>query len=209
MKNGIVVDLDGTLLNTNTFKKFITFIGKKSLSKCNIITPLYFCLLVLLRKIRLISSHERFKYYILKHSTKHIDEKLMVEFSNELVCYENRKLLDLIDQYREKDYALILSTAAPNVYANIIGKYYKFDAVCSSEMPNNDDIWKENVNEQKKRNTLALLGEHNMKLSVFITDHYDDIPLLLYPKDKNIIVNPSNKTLCSLDKHNIKYELLN
>lgn len=208
MKKAIVVDLDGTLLCTNTFKHFISFICKKSLSEWKFKKTIYICFLVVLRRIRLISSHEKLKYYILKHSFNFVDEKLMVEFSNKLFLYENRRLLDLIDRYRENGYGIILSTAAPAVYANIIGKHYKFDAVCSSEMPNNDNVWHENVNELKKINTLAMLSELNMDFSVFVTDHYDDIPLLLENKDKNIIVNPSNKTLCLLGIHNIKYDLL-
>ena len=208
MKKAIVIDLDGTLLCTNTFKHFISFICKKSLLKWNFIKTIYFCFLVILRKTRLISSHEKLKYYILKHSFNYVDEKLMIEFANGLFHYENHRLLDLIDQYRENGYGIILSTAAPSVYADIIGKHYKIDAICSSEMPYDDNEWHENVNERKKNNTLAMLNVLNMDLSVFVTDHYDDIPLLLEPKDKNIIVNPSNKTLCLLDKHNIKYDLL-
>lgn len=207
MRNAIVVDLDGTLFKTNTFKHFIVFVVKKALKKFDLFTALILLSLVALRKIRLISTHEKMKYKVLKRSSKYVDKQLMDEFVEVLFPYVNRKVLDVLDNYKNTGYRSILSTAAPCCYADLIGQKYLFDATCSSEMPANAN-WTENVRETKKANTLALLQRCNMTMQVLVTDHYDDIPLLLEPKERNIVVYPSPKTIVLLNKNGIKYDIM-
>ena len=64
MRKGLVVDLDGSLMNTNTFQKYIVFIIKEAALVCRfdiVITLFYWATL---RKCRCI-THEKMKYHIL------------------------------------------------------------------------------------------------------------------------------------------------
>ena len=207
MKKAIVIDLDGTLFNTNTFEKYIIFVCICALRNFDFYTAFSLPLLVILRKIRLISTHERLKYLILKSSKKYSNEEKMQELVKKLRKFENSKVVALMGQYRSEGYSMMLSTAAPEVYAKIVASSYGFDCYRASEIPLGKD-WRENVNKRKRDNTLNSLKENGCELSVLITDHYDDLPLLSMPKELNYVVNPSQKTLQQLYENNIIYKLL-
>ena len=89
-------------------------------------------------------------------------------------------------------------------YANL------FDFVLSTPVPNSDkdSLWSENICNTKFKRTISFLQNHNFSFSIFLTDHYDDIPLLEIQKSKNILVNPSKYTLEKVKEKNIKFEIL-
>ncbi len=207
MKKTIIIDLDGTLLKTNTFEHYILFVVKTALKRIDIRTVFLISILVLLRKVRLISTHEKMKYHILKGTASYATPQRMRELATLLEHYENMNVFSLKESFKEKNYVTILSTAAPMPYAKIISEDFGFDHCSASEMPLGKE-WKENVNEQKKKNTLNMLNSFNGELCVFVTDHYDDLPLLRLPKECNYVVNPSDKTKKYLDDNNIEYRLL-
>ena len=60
----------------------------------------------------------------------------------------------------------------------------------------------------KKNKTLNFLKDRVIKISVLMTDHYDDLPLLCENKDYNYLVNPSLKTLKSCRMAGVSFELL-
>ena len=207
MKKAIVVDLDGTLLRTNTFVHYIKYVCKKALLHGNVFVVIWICLLVFLRKIRMISSHENLKRRILACSKQYSKEDNMQELALELSKYENLKVLSIMDIYKEKGYAVVLSSAAPEGYAKWIAKQYMFDFVCATKM-SVDRNWRENVGEVKMQNTLSLLEEKVLTLSVLITDHYDDLPLLRIEKEANFVVNPTEETKKRIEESHIKCEYI-
>ena len=148
MKDAVVVDLDGILMNTNTFVRFIVFVCKREILKLRFWIPLHLCLLVLFRKCRIISSHELFKKRVLVASEKYCNENDMIRFSDSLQSYVNPKVLALFMNYQEKGFCTVLSSAAPACYAKLISEKYHFDSWCATQFPNADD-WHENVSEFK------------------------------------------------------------
>ena len=203
MNKAIVVDLDGTLLKTNTFLQYIKFVCYEMLKQGDVFRVGIICFLVFLRKIRIISSHEKLKKRILIISKRYTDENRMNKLIKELCYFENKEVIFLLGKYKSMGYVSVLSTAAPCVYAALIGKCYGFNFVCSTAMPNQEE-WHENVNEQKKKNTISLLENNSLKLAVMITDHYDDLPLLLLDKEDNFIINPTDKSKKIMEKKHIK-----
>lgn len=207
MKKTVVVDLDGTLFSTNTFEHYILFVIKESLKQFDVWTVIYVTILVVLRKLRLISTHERMKYIILKQSARYANQERMRKLVGTLVKFENECVVKKMQELKEKGYVLLLSTAAPKPYAEIISSDYGFDYFCATEIPEGKE-WRENVNKQKKKNTIELINSFDGKLSVLITDHYDDIPLLCEPKECNYLVNPSEKTKDYLEENCVSYTFL-
>ena len=207
MKKTVVIDLDGTLFSTNTFEHYILFVIKEALKRFDVWTAFYVACLVALRKIRLISTHERMKYKILKRSACYSTQIRMRSLVDSLKKFENVDVLKMMQKYKEQGYVLLLSTAAPQPYAGIISSDYGFDYFCATEMPERIG-WRENVNQQKKKNTIELLDSFGGQLSVLITDHYDDIPLLCVPKECNYLVSPTEKSRTILDDNKVSYTLL-
>lgn len=205
-RKALVVDLDGTLMDTNTFKDYIVYTSIIALKKARYDLALIFCFLVFARKVRII-SHELMKKYILLFSKSMMKEKILSDFVDTLWPKLNGKVLDIVTKWLNTDSFVLLSTAAPESYASLIAKRLHLDGCCASQIPKRGFSWKENVRTVKCKNTLSYLGVNHVTLEVMLTDHYDDLPLLSVPKYKNIIVNPSAKTISYLRRNNIEFEV--
>ena len=198
LKKAVIIDLDGTLIYENTFKEFLKFIGIEAIKVFRLD-------IALVRKMRFI-SHKNMKFHVLKISQSLTTVKKMEYFSKRLLAGINTCVIEKVEYYKQNGYSIYLSTAAPICYAKWIGKHLRFNGVLATPMP--CDKWEENVREKKKDNTLAYLIHQNASLEILLTDHYDDVPLLSVPKERNYIVNPSLKTINMLNEYHIEYVLL-
>ena len=206
-QKALVVDLDGTLMDTNTFKDYIIYVCMLALKKVRLDLVFLLCFLVFLRKTRLV-SHELMKRLILLASKSLMNEKYLSDFVDTLWPKINVKVQDIISQWQDSNEFVLLSTAAPESYALIIAKRLALNGCSATPMPKRGINWKENVRRIKCENTLLFLGENNLTLEVFLTDHYDDLPFLKVAKKQNLIVNPSARTISCLNKNCIKYEII-
>lgn len=204
LKKAVIIDLDGTLIYKNTFKEFLKFIGIEAIKVFRLDIALGIFLFVLLRKMRFI-SHKNMKFHVLEISQSLTTVKKMEYFSKKLLVWINACVLEKVEYYKKNGYFIYLSTAAPICYAKWIGKYLRFNGVLATPMP--CDKWEENIREKKKDNTLAYLIHQNASLEILLTDHYDDVPLLSVPKERNYMVHPSLKTINMLNEYHIEYEL--
>lgn len=203
MKKSLIIDLDGTLLNTNTFKEYIKYIFNNTLKKRKFLISVQIVVYVILRKLRII-SHECMKKHILKYTSPFMSSEKLKKFTQTLYRKENLKVVELLLKYKAQNYLCILSTAAPESYAKIIANHYGFDNCIAT--PNYIiNSWKENVKENKKENTINFLKRNNASLNIFITDHHDDLPLLKIPKEINIMVNPNTQTQRILKENHITF----
>lgn len=209
MQKAVVVDLDGTLLAINTFKSYIGFVGKSACRQGRADIAVILAFWVGLRKCRWI-THEKMKYHILKCSERFMNKNKLDSFVDYIMSFLNKKVYENTLAYRRQDYWLCLSTAAPVSYASLIAQQLSLDSVCATPMPSQTGLktWKENVKEVKCKNTLQHLSLHDLHLNILMTDHYDDIPLLRITKEKNILVNPSSKTLDIANQHHITYTII-
>ena len=200
----IVIDLDGTLLNVNTFHKWFIFLFKKTLF-INPIDSLKI-LFIALRRILKVIEHKDMKYKILKISeskkyTVHVDE-----FVSTLDIYLNKEVFS----YIKEENITILATAAPSLYTQTIAKKYNLNySICTP--PSSQEEWYENIREEKKESLKELLNILNIrKIDRVISDHYDDIPIMEMA-EKTLLVNASLKTqnLIRNNKNIRNIELLN
>lgn len=209
MQKAVIVDFDGTLVKINSFEKFFKQLFKYWIMNLKIGYSLYLLFLILIRKMKLI-EHAELKKRTLQY-VQNKDIKIFIEqFSKKLISDVNANVVEIIQNYRNEGYAIHLCTAAPKLYIEKFTSYFsfKFDEIVCTDSPTEEMDWKENLGEHKLYSTNILLHKRSEKLMVLLTDSYDDIPLLKIHKLKNIIVNPSEKTIKLLKKENIPFELI-
>ncbi|NDV96112.1 haloacid dehalogenase-like hydrolase [Dysgonomonas sp. 521] len=207
MRRGVVVDLDRTFIKINSFEFFYIFLLKYSLVsfKMGYFFKLFF--LILGRKCKLY-SHEKLKYYTLIE-TYSIKSETLDSFSEILVSHINYKVIKIINEYKEKGYTICLATAAPILYVeNFVTRFKLFDSVVCTSIPQKKKPWEENLGITKLNNVKNLFQKQNCSINVVITDHADDIPLLLNSEDTNYLVSPSKKSIAQINKHLIKYKII-
>lgn len=101
MRKGLVVDLDGSLMNTNTFQKYIVFIIKEAALVCRfdiVITLFYW---VTLRKCRCI-THEKMKYHILVKTCFFMNSQRLELFVDWLMNDINVSVRNILEAKKEQ-----------------------------------------------------------------------------------------------------------
>lgn len=179
MKKAIIIDLDGTLLRTNTFSDYILYSCCQSLRSFRLDLVFLLLLFSFLRKLRII-SHARMKYLILRHTTTFMQQHNRINsFVAKELTYENPTVITHLHNYASQSYLTVLATAAPSLYAELIASHYHFDhclATPPASIPYSQ--WRENKRQEKLHNVQKTLTSANAEISVVITDHSDDQPLL-------------------------------
>lgn len=205
---GVVIDLDGTLLLGNSFERYYFFLLRRAFQEGRLLCLLRLLALLLGRKLRFY-SHSCFKQRVLMQ--KGLDEQQLQIFVDTLVKEVNPEVLELYKDYRSRDYYTCLATAAPLVYARIIGDKFGFDAVCATASVNGnyaDGSWVENIRENKLAYVDSFLARKGVSIDVVITDHHDDLPLIKRAKESSIMVAPSAETIRFLVQHEVPYNII-
>lgn len=202
MKKALAIDLDGTLLATNTFRDYLAFCGRLSLNALRFDLALSIAFWVALRKVRII-SHSTMKGRLLSRTASFMQRRgrldLFVE--HELLAV-NTHVLQFMEQFRNRGYLLVLCTAAPGMYAHPIAENLHIDLCCATLLPSEVVIgrWYENVGQHKVDALRRMLQVHKAELDVVVTDHHDDLPLLNSNEGSNFVVAPSSVTQQLLQK---------
>jgi len=211
MKKAIVVDFDGTFVKVNSFELFAKYLVFFSISHINFRLFAFLFLELLKRKFRL-ESHEELKKHILFYLKNNCIDNVLSTFLICLKSYVNDDVLNRLRKWKQEEYIIVLSSAAPEYYLKYFIQQYPdlFDYTLSTPTPksNQDLSWNENIREIKCKRTVTFLQINNLEFTFFLTDHYDDIPLLKVHKSKNILISPSNYTIEKLTKNNVKFEIL-
>ncbi|WP_242132716.1 haloacid dehalogenase-like hydrolase [Aestuariivivens marinum] len=200
----LVVDLDGTLYATNTFRQFIKYVWIRSIMNVDIILSFQVLFLIIMRLIRII-GHAELKFYFLSFiaNRSYIDKS---DFVSSLCIYKRNIMVLQSQKYNLK----VLATAAPEIYSRIIAKEQGFDVCIATKNPNSRYHKEyENSKENKKENVLSYLKTKGLdSVDLLITDHVDDLPLIKISK-RNIIVNPNIRFEKMLQALEIDYKVAN
>lgn len=187
MKKAIVCDLDGTLVATNTFTRFTLFLARRPYMTLPVMWT------ALRRKLRLI-SHSRAKQELLRLAADNLTADEYRAFAAGIIKrYLRRSVLDLAKSEKEEGKLVLLATAAPQVYADVIREITGMDGCIAT--PTGGE---ENRNEEKVRRVKEWLAANDATLEAVITDHHDDLPLMKYAaaaKSPIWLVRPSVDTL--------------
>lgn len=200
-KKVLVVDLDGTLYNRNTFHEFLFFLVKYFFIR-GAIFQLLSLIIVIMQRLFWLISHAKMKYRVLL-----IIRNLKIDYTNFISKLEKHKnqLIEVSDSSFD---IKILATAAPSCYAKIISKSHGFDHCLATDFPKNGFHPKfENLGDEKKKNLQNYIESHGIKtIDVFITDHIDDAPIVKLAT-KSVIISPNPEFLSWLNKNLINFEV--
>lgn len=202
MHKNICIDFDGTLININSFPKWILFSIRKSFAELKIVLLFKIIYLLFLRKVVPLLSHAEFKKRIneLPYPPDWSDQFCLF-LSNE---HRNLKVISEIEKFSTSNY--LITTAAPCCYASSISKYFTFnfiepDVLCSYYDGEN---FVDNYKSNKSVNTAEFL---NNEPFVLFTDHKDDIELSL-KSELLYLCHPSQLSLSEFKGRGINYILI-
>jgi len=203
MRKALAIDLDGTLVTTNTFRDYLLYCGNVALHSFRLGIVFSIVWWVMLRKLRLV-SHSRMKYALLRRTATFVAQhERLDQFIEQEFTRISPEACRLMEPYRNRGYLLVLCTAAPSLYAHPLSEHLGMDLCCATPLPSEVVIgqWQECVGTNKLDALRRLLLVHKAELDVVITDHHDDLPLLeANSEGRNIVINASAQTRQLLEK---------
>ncbi|MBR5899301.1 MAG: haloacid dehalogenase-like hydrolase [Muribaculaceae bacterium] len=188
------IDLDGTLLDTNTFVDYTRYAVKSCLSKGRINIAANMLWHIALRRLRL-TSHSTMKHHLLRASAPIMTADRLEDFAHQLAAKANDKVVELCNRLRADRVYLCLATAAPDNYATLVARHFGFDHCIATPSDTTAPDWTENRAEHKLHSLLQHLDQYHLTLQTVVTDHHDDLPLLTACTGTRYLVNPSAQTL--------------
>lgn len=203
----IVVDLDGTLVNVNTFREYLLFTAKVLTGRLRFLPVIRIMISVAMRKLRLV-SHSAMKRRVLAATQSLVSGDDIDSFVRQLLQKVNIDLLNMLEKYRKEGCKILLATAAPGLYAREFADSLHLDGCVATPEVADNASWRENVGTAKLDSVCDYISGIGGELAVVVTDHYDDLPLLRYNPGVNILVNPSPATVERLTFAQVPFDIL-
>lgn len=203
-RKAFVVDLDGTLLEKNSFNVFFSFSLSVAFSRFRLPTMTSLLFLAACRRLRL-TSHRRLKHALLSFATKNFTDNDRKRLAAKLASLINKEVAEAMKQAKKSNKIIVVATAAPAFYVVPLAEAAGADFVVATEFTDRFDQFSEARGEEKKNLVLSLLQREGLTLDSVFTDHKDDLPLLLANDGKNILVNPDPKSLSAIEKAGVKF----
>lgn len=180
MKNSLyVVDLDGTLLRSNSFYFFLNSVILMLL-KHNIFSFFYLIYKIFLRKFRFI-KHEDMVRILQFYWSKYFSQDELSFINKKLNKYLEKnirtELLNFLKKIKKRGDVVILSTAAASEYSSLISERYTvIDKLHATPFYKNKN-WFHNKGESKVKQ-INLLNKNKKYKVICFTDHIDDLALI-------------------------------
>ena len=182
-KRLIVLDLDGTLIDHNSFIFFCLILLRLSfyiLKRSSIIAAVRIIAFSILRKFR-ICSHGRLKAELQRVWSLYENLGYKALLNIELVKYLERYLrtdvVEFVSHMKTSDDTVLLATAAPKEYVELIVKEVSIIDIYHATTGINDGAWVHNIGKQKWQRISDLIADANTTVISF-TDSADDLPLI-------------------------------
>ncbi|MDM1061212.1 haloacid dehalogenase-like hydrolase [Empedobacter falsenii] len=186
MDKKAVFDFDQTLINVNSFTKWVAFLLSKSFENGDYKLFYKVSILIFRRKIIKTLSHQNFKKTLIELNLKQDYYELFVV---ELREYINQEVLNQLIELNQNNYKIAISSAAPENYLKEFVKKNiptKEILVIGTIVENN--VLNDNFGERKVVN-LVKKGFLNPKkeFDILFTDSYDDFHLAELAKEIYLI----------------------
>ena len=206
LRDLLVVDLDGTLLRTNSFTRFTIWFAIELLKRgmwCPFCNLSYW---VGLRKIRR-QTHAETKRRIAVMASRLLSDDDFLLFASSLRKYIREEVLNMATAHQSDGGVVVLATAAPAEYAVPLARMAGIKHVLASGLHIPEGGYMECRGEEKLRQVRDFCRPHDLQLATVVTDHYDDMPLMM-EADRVVLVSPSPRTLQVVSSENIPYSIM-
>lgn len=197
-----VVDLDGTLLAGNSFRWFTRFVLR--LAACRApLQMIALCGLIALRKLRLC-SHRRLKWELMKTADRVLTPEDYNRFARIMQGRINRSVLSMLPSDTEP----VVASAASAEYVAPFVELMGWKHFVATRRPDSGRFrdFTECRGESKVKAVRTLFPGN--RIEAVLTDHVDDLPLLLASSGRRILVNPSATTLLTVKGAGLAPEIL-
>lgn len=196
-----VFDLDGTLFRGSSLKEYFKFGIRRLLRGGHITEALTIVGHAIASKIRL-TTHIRAKYAVCRLLSQRLTPDDIGMFVNRLLPGIDREVLALAQDCREQGMLVILSTASPEEYCLPLARRLGFDICHATPLTPTFTQYAENRGTAK----VDRLPLDKGNLAIVVTDHHDDLPLLLANTGTNYLHNPSRNTVAIVRRENIDFK---
>lgn len=198
----IAVDLDGTLLHGNSFTMFTAFLLRTSLSRGKIATAARLCGWSGLRKLKFI-THRRLKWHVMKIADSLLSEDDYAVFAGHLSQRVNSQVAAYISGKED----VLLATAASEEYVAPFAQAMGIKKYVATRRPVSGRFadYVECRGEIKVRRAKA--ASAGGAIDEALTDHTDDMPLLMAATSRRILVNPSPTTYAAVSMAGLSAEV--
>lgn len=197
-----VFDLDGTIFPGNTFHQFSWFIIRQACLRADVPRAFGALKLTALRGFRRI-THFEWKARLLRIA-EGVPSADLAGFARQIATQSRPRLEQLLNGEGGR-HPRILATAAPELYAKLLGPLLGFDNVISSKLERGALV---EANKSIKRDlVLAYSAKSEMNIGRLFTDHHDDLPLAAV-SERCFLVNPSSATVAAFERCRVPFAVV-
>lgn len=200
MKTALLVDLDGTLVSTNSFTRFVGWLAWRLMFKGHLASAMKVVGTVVCRKVRCI-PHAQAKRMIMDIARHHLSMRDFATFASALRLSVRPAIAAMIRDYKSFGGCVLIATAAPEEYAVCVGEMVGADAVIATRHADSVEC----RGEEKLCRVRVYCAGHRLKVDTVVTDHHDDLPLLMMPDVNRVVVAPSAVTVRRLEEAGVTY----
>jgi phosphoglycolate phosphatase-like HAD superfamily hydrolase len=118
-------------------------------------------------------------------------ETMIETVVSEICANANRNVIELLEKCRAEGFTTVLATAAPGLYAEKVASEFGFDFCVATPLPVKKHSWEEMRGTVKRDAVLSLLANRSCELTIAVSDHSDDIPLLTAARQPLLVTSPS------------------
>lgn len=196
MKKGVLLlDIDYTVINTDSMIDFMKYSLKKKTLNTIIKIP-YIMVVLFLYLIKVVSlkkAKETVFYPIVDYTEKELEEFFKCKIQPRI----NRNMIDIIEESKNKDDYILMITASPYAYMKYFKKYGYADEVIGTQFVYNNESYKNKIignnckGEEKIIRINEILREVNIDIdyenSFAYSDSKHDIPMLSMVKNGYLV----------------------
>ncbi|MDE6125638.1 MAG: haloacid dehalogenase-like hydrolase [Muribaculaceae bacterium] len=185
-----MTDLDGTLLAGNSMKRFMRWLPGE-LWRRNPFRACESLLWIALRGARLV-SHRRMKWHLGHIALLSLSASDWQRFASEaLLPMLNPGITELIRGLQEKGTTVCIASAAMEDYVAPLCRLLGYDHHLATRHSPRISEYTELRGVRKLRAIDNLASKEDLFISLFLTDHADDLPTAAAYPAETIIVNPT------------------
>lgn len=197
-----VFDLDGTIYPGSTLREYFIFGAKRLLQQRKLTGAFKIAAWAIASKLKL-TSHLRAKFRVCTILHNHLSSSDLQQFAKRIADKVNPQVIQIVQQSRAKGMTPVLATASPAEYCQPLARLLGFDICLSTPLTSTLREYVENRGNRK----LAAVKAVGHSVALVVTDHHDDLPLMLFNHGINLLVNPNPHTLTILRCSNVNFTL--